>query len=778
MESILGERPDGELVGVVFERSEGIPLFVEELLGAVRDGGADHAFLPPSLRDALLARAEQLSPLGQNVLRVVSAAARWVPDRLLVAVAGMSDGDLHTGLREAVDQQLLVVDQTGRGYGFRHALARAAVHEDLLPSERMRLHEAYAEALQDGAVLAGSDLDAASMLAHHWLAAHDLPRALPASVRAGHAAAAAAAPAAAQRHFELALELWPQVPDAGERAGIAHPDLLAVAAAAASQAGALERGLALVGQALAEIGQDGATVESRALLLVRRAELLHDLGRNDEGLEVHEQAVGLLPADPPSRVRARVLGSLARALIRLDQIERAGPLAQQALEVARAVGAEEEEIEAAIIAGSAMVYDGQVEPGLALQRQAGERARAAGLLWSVAHSFVTVSDGLLMLGRFNEAARTVDEGMALAELSGLTRTVGSFMRSNKGEGLLRAGRWTECAVATAPGTEAAGVFAGTLLLLRAELHLLSGRRPQAESDFQEARRQLHNTTSAQFALPMTGLEAELARSGGDLVGAAAVVARALAEEVTGVEQRYRWPVLSAAARIAADRANVARDAGVDPDAELTAEVDALWEEACRLRTRTPADRGHRELVGAERARLRRAGETAAWTTAVQTCRAMNEPFPLAYALLRQAEALSEDGAREDAGTAAAEARALCEAMGAVPLLAEIQALVRRARLRGRADTVARGLVRGAGNRSSEHIDGLGLTAREREVLALVADGRSNSEIAKELVIARKTASVHVSNILTKLSVSTRVQAAAVAHRRGLARPVDSPPGSP
>jgi DNA-binding NarL/FixJ family response regulator len=69
------------------------------------------------------------------------------------------------------------------------------------------------------------------------------------------------------------------------------------------------------------------------------------------------------------------------------------------------------------------------------------------------------------------------------------------------------------------------------------------------------------------------------------------------------------------------------------------------------------------------------------------------------------------------------------------------------------------------------VERLGLTAREREVLLLVADGRSNGQIADELVISRKTASVHVSNILAKLGVATRVEAAALAHRRGLARRV-------
>jgi DNA-binding NarL/FixJ family response regulator len=101
-------------------------------------------------------------------------------------------------------------------------------------------------------------------------------------------------------------------------------------------------------------------------------------------------------------------------------------------------------------------------------------------------------------------------------------------------------------------------------------------------------------------------------------------------------------------------------------------------------------------------------------------------------------------------------------MGAAPLVELANDVIRRARLSGIDD--------GAGapaDNASKH-DELGLTARELEVLRLVAEGHSNGEIAERLFISRKTASVHVSNILAKLGVNTRVQAAAVAHRRGIA----------
>src|SRR5205085_3914021 len=113
-----------------------------------------------------------------------SDLGRSVPDKLLAEVAGVGEAEFYAGLREAVESHLLVVDHTGRSYAFRHALTRDAVYEDMLPGERGGLHAAYGEALTRDPDLAGDDAAVPAALAHHWYAALDLPRALPASIAA------------------------------------------------------------------------------------------------------------------------------------------------------------------------------------------------------------------------------------------------------------------------------------------------------------------------------------------------------------------------------------------------------------------------------------------------------------------------------------------------------------------------------------------------------------------------------------------------------------------
>ena len=103
--------------------------------------------MPPTLRDILGARLDALPEQAKEVLRIAAAAGRRVDHRLLEQVADLDASELEAGLRAAVEHQALVPDADGFGYRFRHALFQEAVHEQLLPGERTRLHAAFADAL-------------------------------------------------------------------------------------------------------------------------------------------------------------------------------------------------------------------------------------------------------------------------------------------------------------------------------------------------------------------------------------------------------------------------------------------------------------------------------------------------------------------------------------------------------------------------------------------------------------------------------------------------------
>jgi DNA-binding NarL/FixJ family response regulator len=127
---------------------------------------------------------------------------------------------------------------------------------------------------------------------------------------------------------------------------------------------------------------------------------------------------------------------------------------------------------------------------------------------------------------------------------------------------------------------------------------------------------------------------------------------------------------------------------------------------------------------------------------------------------REAEAHAAAGERDAAGDAARAAHALAVRLGAGWLRGEIEGLATRARLELEVE-------RPRTAEPTEEQDSFGLTSRERQVLALVASGATNREIGEALFMAQKTASVHVSRILTKLNVRSRTEAAAVAYRHGL-----------
>jgi DNA-binding CsgD family transcriptional regulator len=739
--AILGARPDPALRDVVYDRSEGNPFFVEELLRTLREGASEHE-LPPSLRDVLLARAERLSPPAQRLLRTGAVAGRWVAERLLAEVADVSSAEFYEALREAVDASLLVVDPSGRGYAFRHALTRDAVYQDLLPGERVDLHTAYAQALDRDPELAGDDASVAATLAVHWYAAHDLPRALAASVRAGREAIAAYAPAEARRHLERALEVWRSVPEAESWAGSDKVDVLRMAAQAAFHAGDPHRALPLLHQASELLDPDDR--ERAAMIVEQRAYTLRMLGEDGASLEVLDGALADLPEEP-TRARATVLASLANTLMRLGD-DRARDVARTALTAARAAGARPQEASALISLGSTLSYlrssaegEAALREGLAVALEIGDQDAAL-------RGYVNLSDALEAHGKHEAAAQAAREGVELARRVGQYRTFGVFLVGNLAEPLVRLGDWTEADRLAREGLSMGltGVFAASLLELLGYLAIGKGAWDEALDCVGQARRHLGDSREPQFSHALAYIEAEVARARGDFRQAAALASAGLAD-MTVWSTRYSWPLIWLGARIEADHATWARDCNQPVPSGFMA-ATPLPEEPAEF---SPAVTAYRAMRTAEQLRRDGLPSGPAWEAAVPAWEAAGDVWPLAYARFRLAEARCAEGRRDAAAGPLREAVRSTERLGARPLLDDALALARRARVP--LDETA------AADPGAEAAVPFGLTDRERVVLGLVAAGRSNGQIAAALFISPKTVEVNLSRIYRKMKVRSRME---------------------
>ena len=191
------------------------------------------------------------------------------------------------------------------------------------------------------------------------------------------------------------------------------------------------------------------------------------------------------------------------------------------------------------------------------------------------------------------------------------------------------------------------------------------------------------------------------------------------------------------------------------------EAIALLEQGHRPYTRPRTARRGGPVAGQPRRLLRTEGrdDPGTWALLVAAFETLDRPWDLARLRCRLAESLLAGG--EEQRPRAAEllrlARAVAEHLGARPLADTVDEVARRGRLSLTCAT----------RQGADPAGRLGLTGREREVLRLVSLGRTNRQIAQELFISPKTASVHVSNILAELAVSSRGEAAAVAYRLGL-----------
>ena len=611
---ILGEPPSEPLVERLYARSEGNPLYTEELLAAGLDG---RGAAPQSLRDAFILRIERLSADAQAAARAI-AAGRALDEVTISEVTGIAPDPLHQALREAVAEQVLVAGEDGR-LGFRHALLREAMYDDLLPGERSELHLALARALEDRAeVQDDRGLELISAIAHHYATAGDQPAALRATVQAALAAREVHAYGDAAELAERALDLWPRVPDAAAMIPLDHVELLCLAASAHRVAGDQTRAETLLKRALGELDPE---FDPR-----RYSELLDDLSRMEwrlnrglDAVETAQRALALLPADEVSPERSSLLAWLARTRHLRGRYREALGEGRMALEAARAAGDRASESEVFNTLGMSQIVLGDVDEGVSCMRQAIEIAREDDDISRMEGAYSNLAEALSLAGRTPEGLATLEEGIAAVSRRG--GRVADWMLITASDLAFETGDWN----AAREYLDQAGAHpVGTQLIFRllreSELALGVGDDEPAARRLHELEPLIARSSEPQWIGAFGTLKAECLRRRRDLAGARAAVAGALDRIELCTDDVSRIARVTAAGmRVEADIAQRARDLR-----ERAEERDALTRARIHMqRLRAAAEEGGpvesawKAMGAAELARARGRSDPKLWLAAAR-----------------------------------------------------------------------------------------------------------------------------------------------------------------
>ena len=740
----IGEK---ELSAIV-RRAEGNAFFVEELVGAATQPGS---WVPDDLADVLLVRLDRLNDAARQVVRVASVAGRKVAHDLLVAASGLGAVELEDGLRQAVEMNLLVPGD-GR-YSFRHALLGEAVYDDLLPGERVRLHAQYADALREGS------RGTAAELARHARLAHDLDTALDASIRAGDEAMAVAGPDEAAMHYEQALEL---VCDPARRATVdVDVSKLAVnAAEALTSSGQPTRAAALLAEQLEQLPADAPAAWRSRMLAARADAVMLTESPDTSPIDLAQQAVDLLPADAGG-LRAKVLASQARVLSGYHRFDEAQAAGLDALALAEKLDLHE-------LASDVITTLSQLKkagPKDALRTallEAVDRAVETGAINAEMRARFFLGRSYEDWGEWAQAEHWFRSGMKAAAAAGVPNAPYGFeSRWQLAWIKYVVGDWDEALrLADTSGEQVPPI--PSALVESISLLVESARgEPVAERA-----RALRKFWELEGGVAINSVVAELVdASQADDPGAVVAVY----QDAVSVLSRIWHAWFSARIRLAAITIGAIADAlprlSAAERTTYVAEVERLHGEGHTVLDKYsdpsgfwgPEGRAWTKRLDAETLRAR-------WLAGVDV-----PPQDALIEVWREAEQLYDDfGHVHELATVRAVLAGILRATGDTAGARELgdrarevahrldaQPLLDRLRAQGTAPTRADGPASDT------------LTAREAEIIALVAEGRSNGEIGKQLFISAKTVSVHVSNILGKLGAAGRTEAAAIARRRGL-----------
>ena len=672
--SILQAPPTSEYVDALMERSDGLPFYVEELVA-----GAEQvdSYLPSTLRNVLERRLASLSPESLSLVRAAAVIGGRFEHARLVAASRMDEDALIPALREAMDARIVIPieDRDGPAYAFRHTLLREAAYDDLLPAERVRLHERIADDLE--ATIRAQRLPDASILgdfARHAYHAHDQPRALVGSVRALKAFIDTVAYREALDQAERALELWPRVENASERAGIDHVDLLALAGRMASAANRPERAMALTQEAIDELEARGEN-DRRTALLVDLQLCAWEARAFDVSSAAAERAYALAASGAATPIRASVTLGMAWARWWQGRIGEAAQLLEDAMAIADAMGDRAVWADAAASLAHTRSDLGEGTRASLLVDLSSEAVPDDDLRFDRIMAEVDRSIAALNCGRFADAERFASTGLDFSSRYGWADRFGPGFRGAILDALLELGRFGEAEAIARPVLAGSGIH-HTIVWVRttmARIAVAQGRLEDAHRLVDEM--EWLGAAWSEEAYQRIG-DIDLARAEGRFADVVTYVDQVLTSRNEREAVSALWSLLGLAIGACADQAvRARRRRTLDESVAACAHAErwlALFRELIdRPRVEGGAGPWIEALLATAEADMSRAlddPDPGAWAAVSTLWVALSQPFQTAYAGLRLTEAiLQSTGERKAAEMALRAAHEIATGIGANPL---------------------------------------------------------------------------------------------------------------
>ena len=749
---VLGQPLSREQVRQVFARSEGNPLFTEQLVTFLHSSSGSTAAgssrgLPSQLQDLLLARVAQVSGPASEVMSCLAVAGRPVGEDVLSSCCSLEMRQVREAVRALGLARLLRAPDELGAFQLRHGLLAEAVREALLPGERREWHLRLARTLIDEGHATSS-----GEIAEHYRAAGDAGSELAWRVRAGQQADQVYAFTQSADHWLRAIELIesissPSLPDG------CSPLMVYAAASDALESDARHIEAGQVAEQALQHLLSGADTATAAELLARVGHF-RKVDNPVAGRAALTDAIRLYESLPPSPGYLRAVAYYADAVRERDDIDVAAVLLDRALGVAHEVAPSPYEED--LIKERAWIHLTQGDPDLALQlienswkiRRPDPRVAVSRALF---HAAI-----LLDLGRLLDVVRAAER----ADLAGWTQSgrpethETAVLRSNVFAAWLMLGDTEAAAQVVEPFITAHPTWDTALLHLDgAILAMLRDDLSAAETGIAQAEALVAPDGETHYYAERWQIELELWQH--RPASAEQRALRTLNGLARMVPTGHSGTVLVLGARASADQCERRSFSSTPMVAAKRAALQQLHD-GMPVDPFVPgplAPTAAADLLAwdAEWARARGDATADQWADVAAEYRAVTRPHLEAYCRWRQADVLlaHRDQKRQAADVLHDAARL---ATGHAPLLGAINDLATRARIDLTLQT------------SSPAVPAApyGLTPRELTVLRLLSQGRSNGQIGAELFISTKTASVHVSNILRKMQVPSRVAAASLA----------------